>query len=296
MYNLKNKMIKKIKISFLVIALSFFVVVGFVNAANLNFTDATTISVGGYNYVISAGSAATSLVISESSIAVVVPTSSTFTLTSATGAIFNNDGNLTPSCSSGASSIVVGDTSAATVTITPFVGSTCAVGGTGLPAGGSSSASVTSTVAQSSTPVTVQVSPTVTMTTSTPGCSGGNKYNTSTGALCMNNANTQIPGCGNKVTGFSTATGQSCVGNVVSNASVNSYNFGTKTLKNGSKGEAVMELQRFLNQVLNLGLVVDGKLGPKTIAVIKKWQKENGLVADGLIGAKTKAKMNASIK
>ena len=72
-----------------------------------------------------------------------------------------------------------------------------------------------------------------------------------------------------------------------------SYNFGIKTLKNGSKGDAVMELQRFLNEKLDLGLVVDGKLGPKTIAVIKKWQKANGLVADGLIGKLTKAKMNS---
>jgi hypothetical protein len=75
-----------------------------------------------------------------------------------------------------------------------------------------------------------------------------------------------------------------------------SYNFGTVTLHNGSAGEAVKELQRFLNRILNLGLVVDGKLGPKTIAVIKKWQKDNYLVPDGLIGAKTKAKMNASLK
>jgi hypothetical protein len=71
------------------------------------------------------------------------------------------------------------------------------------------------------------------------------------------------------------------------------YNFGLTTLKSGSTGEAVMELQRFLNRFLNLGLLVDGKLGPKTIAVIKKWQKENGLVADGLVGEKTKTKMNA---
>jgi peptidoglycan hydrolase-like protein with peptidoglycan-binding domain len=67
-------------------------------------------------------------------------------------------------------------------------------------------------------------------------------------------------------------------------------------LKNGSKGAAVMELQRFLNAKLNLGLVVDGKLGPKTIAVIKKWQKDNGLVSDGLIGAKTKKLMNSMAK
>lgn len=70
------------------------------------------------------------------------------------------------------------------------------------------------------------------------------------------------------------------------------YNFGTKTLKNGSKGESVKELQKFLNKVLNLNLVLDGKLGPKTIIVIKKWQKANGLVPDGIIGVKTKAKMN----
>ena len=70
------------------------------------------------------------------------------------------------------------------------------------------------------------------------------------------------------------------------------YNFGTSTLKNGSRGEAVKELQRFLNATLNLGLVVDGSLGPKTIAVVKQWQEDNGLVADGLIGPATKAMMN----
>lgn len=71
------------------------------------------------------------------------------------------------------------------------------------------------------------------------------------------------------------------------------YNLGNVTLKNGSRGESVMELQRFLNDNLNLGLVIDGKLGPKTIAVIKKWQTDNGLVDDGLIGAKTKLRMNS---
>jgi len=71
------------------------------------------------------------------------------------------------------------------------------------------------------------------------------------------------------------------------------YNFGTTTLRNGSRGEAVKELQRFLNANLNLGLVVDGILGPKTIAVIKTWQTNHGLVADGLVGKNTKAKMNS---
>lgn len=71
------------------------------------------------------------------------------------------------------------------------------------------------------------------------------------------------------------------------------YNFGNITLRNGSRGEAVMELQRFLNSNLNLGLVIDGKLGPKTVNVIKQWQKDNGLVADGLVGLKTKLIMNS---
>jgi peptidoglycan hydrolase-like protein with peptidoglycan-binding domain len=39
-------------------------------------------------------------------------------------------------------------------------------------------------------------------------------------------------------------------------------------------------------------LVVDGALGPKTIAVMMQWQNANGLVSDGLIGPMTKAKIN----
>lgn len=70
------------------------------------------------------------------------------------------------------------------------------------------------------------------------------------------------------------------------------YNFGPVTLTTGSRGEGVKELQRFLNRYLNLGLVVDGILGPKTTAVIRTWQSQQGLVPDGLIGAKTKAMMN----
>ena len=70
-----------------------------------------------------------------------------------------------------------------------------------------------------------------------------------------------------------------------------SYNLGTMTLRNGSRSEAVKELQRFLNDTLNLGLKLDGILGPKTIAVIKKWQADNGLVSDGLVGPRTKARM-----
>jgi hypothetical protein len=127
--------------------------------------------------------------------------------------------------------------------------------------------------------------------TNSQGCPPGNSFNMSTGQACVNGTRTQILGCGNRNTGFSSVSGQSCTLNVV-NPNQTSYNFGTVTLRSGSTGEAVKELQRFLNAKLNLGLVIDGKLGPKTIAVIKQWQKDNGLVADGLIGPKTKARMN----
>ncbi|MEI7688833.1 MAG: peptidoglycan-binding domain-containing protein [Candidatus Nomurabacteria bacterium] len=114
-----------------------------------------------------------------------------------------------------------------------------------------------------------------------------------------------IPGCGDRTTGFSYINGQSCIKNLVtknttpvynptnylSNSTPIKYNLGTKTLKNGSTGDAVKELQRYLNDTMNLGLVIDGKLGPKTIAIIKKWQISKGLVPDGLIGPKTKAMM-----
>ena len=116
-----------------------------------------------------------------------------------------------------------------------------------------------------------------------------------------------IEGCGSRTTGFSTTTGVSCAGNTGTTpeiptttpttpaSSVSSYDFGSSILKNGSTGEAVKELQRFLNATLNLGLVVDGELGPKTIAVIKQWQTDHGLVADGLVGPATKAAMLASL-
>src|SRR3989338_3906142 len=71
-----------------------------------------------------------------------------------------------------------------------------------------------------------------------------------------------------------------------------SYNLGTTTLRSGSRGAHVVELQRFLNDELNLGLVLDGKLGPITAGVIREWQRVNGLIADGLVGPQTRAFMS----
>jgi peptidoglycan hydrolase-like protein with peptidoglycan-binding domain len=47
---------------------------------------------------------------------------------------------------------------------------------------------------------------------------------------------------------------------------------------------------------LNLGLVIDGQLGSKTVEVIKVWQGKRGLVPDGLVGNETKAMMNGQIR
>lgn len=40
---------------------------------------------------------------------------------------------------------------------------------------------------------------------------------------------------------------------------------------------------------------IDGILGPKSIAAIKKFQKNNGLVADGIVGPKTAAKIGITL-
>lgn len=54
-----------------------------------------------------------------------------------------------------------------------------------------------------------------------------------------------------------------------------------ETLKKGSKGNSVKELQKKLN------LQVDGIFGPITEEAVKEFQKNNGLVDDGIVGPKT---------
>ncbi|MFA5791914.1 MAG: peptidoglycan-binding domain-containing protein [Candidatus Paceibacterota bacterium] len=365
-------MIKKLKLGLLIAVLSLVVGISSVNAADLTWSNDTTVTIGADNYTIYGGSAATSMVVNATTLVVTVPALSTFTLASSSRFVLNNNASITPGCTFALSNLTVnGSVTAGAVTITPDTATTCTVaggGGGGAPAdttpptgtsvsinaGAVTASSVSATLTLAATDATqmlisndagfagavwesyavskawtlvlgdgvktvyakfrdaalnmsVATSDTITVSGTgtiavvsnepTQGCSGGNQYNTSTGALCMSSvAQAAIAGCGNRTSGFSTATGGSCVGNIVSAAAASSYNFGIKTLKNGSKGDEVKELQRFLNQVLSLGLVVDGKLGPKTIAVIKKWQKANGLVADGLVGPKTKAKMNLSVQ
>ena len=59
--------------------------------------------------------------------------------------------------------------------------------------------------------------------------------------------------------------------------------FGTTTLRVGSKGEAVKAVQTCV------GATADGSFGPMTKAKVMAWQASMGLTADGVFGAKSKA-------
>ena len=66
--------------------------------------------------------------------------------------------------------------------------------------------------------------------------------------------------------------------------------------RNKDKGQQVKYLQMFLNWANGDRLVVDGIIGVKTIASVKKFQKNNGLVVDGLFGKKSLAKAKSITK
>ena len=59
-----------------------------------------------------------------------------------------------------------------------------------------------------------------------------------------------------------------------------------ETLRKGSEGEEVKELQNLLNQH-GAGLKVDGKFGPNTYQAVRDYQEANGLFIDGVVGPQT---------
>ena len=70
----------------------------------------------------------------------------------------------------------------------------------------------------------------------------------------------------------------------------------TETLKMGSRGTAVSNLQQRLKGLgYSIGKV-DGIFGSQTQKAVKAFQKDNGLVADGIAGPKTIAKLNNPAK
>lgn len=65
------------------------------------------------------------------------------------------------------------------------------------------------------------------------------------------------------------------------------------TIRKGSKGTGVRNLQKFLNWYGKYGLVVDGICGSKTVSAIKSFQKKEKIKADGIYGKNTQAKAKA---
>ena len=71
----------------------------------------------------------------------------------------------------------------------------------------------------------------------------------------------------------------------------------TKTVKKGSKGTDVKHVQTFLNWCMNPSpkLAVDGKAGSKTVAQIRKMQKQYKIKVDGVFGSQTRKKAQSII-
>lgn len=96
-------------------------------------------------------------------------------------------------------------------------------------------------------------------------------------------ANYKSPSSGDNSGGGS--NGGSSTAGLVSNLSGN--------IRYGNKGSNVKKLQQALNELGygNSGTVgLDGKFGDKTLAAVKKFQKDMGITADGIVGPNTKKK------
>ena len=63
------------------------------------------------------------------------------------------------------------------------------------------------------------------------------------------------------------------------------------TLRRGSRGTAVTQLQTALKELGLYTIKVDGIYGRGTVAAVKSYQRKNGLVADGIAGPKTLGKL-----
>jgi len=62
-----------------------------------------------------------------------------------------------------------------------------------------------------------------------------------------------------------------------------------RTLKLGSKGSDVAELQKRLNALSFNAGTPDGIFGSKTLNAVRAFQKAHGLTVDGIVGPKTRA-------
>jgi len=129
--------------------------VNYANAADLTWTDDTTVTIDSANYTIQGGSAATSIVVGTTTLTVTVPAGSNFILLSANKYLLNNNQQISLSCGTSSSLSV---NQALTVIITPDKTQTCVVA-----SGGSGSADIT---APTSTSVSISAGATTTASTS----------------------------------------------------------------------------------------------------------------------------------
>ena len=67
----------------------------------------------------------------------------------------------------------------------------------------------------------------------------------------------------------------------------------TNNLRQGSKGDDVLELQKLLNQN-GYSLAEDGSFGPATLQAVKDYQQKNGLAVDGIVGTNTWGKLTSA--
>ena len=70
----------------------------------------------------------------------------------------------------------------------------------------------------------------------------------------------------------------------------------SKTLKRGSTGNSVLQLQEKLNEYMDCDLEEDGVFGNKTHACVVKFQERYNLEEDGIVGNKTCQKLNSDIE
>lgn len=69
----------------------------------------------------------------------------------------------------------------------------------------------------------------------------------------------------------------------------------SSTVKKGSKGKNVYNVQTFLNWCIKAGLKTDSIAGNKTVAAIKKFQKQYKLKVDGIFGKQSLSKAKSIV-
>jgi hypothetical protein len=63
-------------------------------------------------------------------------------------------------------------------------------------------------------------------------------------------------------------------------------------MKKGDKGNKVKNLQRKLNKIMSVALVVDGHFGQDTYLIVLRFQEQNNLTMDGIVGRVTMSAIN----